>query len=288
MNTGKKRYITGKFFITLLLNIIFLLSLNAQEKIVFGLTGTVYKGDLKVFNTWKDYLQKEINIPVEIKFSRTYSEMVSMIQRGEVDIAYVCNTTYVKLKNKNIAKLLAIPQSKNKDFYYSYIIARKGKTYNDLFDFRDKLFAFTDPESNSGAIAPSYKLLKKGIKAHFFFSKIIYTYEHSESINAVLESFVDGASVDSLVYEQFIKKHPNKSKNIYIVEKLGPFPMSPLVSSTLLDENIYKKIQNSLINMHEDEKGRDIFMQLSLSKLRLPKNEDYSDIENIIKFIEKY
>ena len=287
MKSGKFFSFSGKFFTIILINIIFVLSINANEKIVFGLTGTVYKGDLKVFNEWKEYLEKDINIPIEIKFSRTYSEMISMLQRDEVDIAYVCNTTYIKLKDQKIAKLLAIPQSKNLDYYYSYIIAKKNKTYKNLFDFKGKLFAFTDPGSNSGSLAPTYELMKKGIKPKHFYKKIIYTYEHSESINAVLESFVDGASVDSLVYEQFVKRHPKKAKQLKIVEKLGPFSMSPLVSNILLDKKLYEKIQKSFTSMDKKEIGKKILNELSLSKLKSPTNETYDDIKTMLRFIEK-
>ena len=109
----KKIIASGKKIITFLLFMLLIpLSLNAaKDKIVFGLTGTVYKGDLKIFDKWKKYLENKLNIPVELKFSRTYSEMISMINLGEVDIAYVCNTTYVQLKKQKSAKLLSIPVS---------------------------------------------------------------------------------------------------------------------------------------------------------------------------------
>jgi len=288
MKTGKFFSSTGKFFTTLIFSFLLCVNTLANDTLVFGLTGTVYKGDLKVFNEWKKYLEKKINTQVEIKFSRSYSEMISMIQRGDVDIAYVCNTTYIKLRDQKTAKLLAIPQTNNQDVYYAYIIAKKGKTYNSLFDFRDKLFAYTDPGSNSGAIAATYKLLKEGIKPHFFFSKIIYTYEHSESINAVIESFVDGASVDSLVYEQFVKRHPKKAQELQIVEKLGPFSMSPLVSNTTLDEKLHKKIQDTFVDMNKTDDGKKILEQLSLSQLKRPSNETYEDIEEMLHFLKTY
>ena len=288
MKNGKIFSLTGKFFTIILLYSLFTLTVFAQEKIVFGITKTVFRGNLKVFTEWKNYLEKEIKIPIEIKFSRTYSEMSSMIQRGEVDIAYIGNMMYIKLKSKNIVQLLAIPQSDDQKLSYSYIIAKKGNTYNSLFDFKNKLFAYPDPESHSGVFAPSYKLLKNNIRPNLFFSKIIYTYEHSESINAVLESFVDGASIDSLVYEQFIKKYPKKSSDLYIVEKLGPYTMSPIVSYSFLDDKIYQKIQKSLINMHNDKKGKEILNTISLSKLKLPENETYKNIQDILDFIESY
>lgn len=289
MIKGKKFITTGKKIITLLLFVILIqLNLNATDKIVFGLTGTVYKGDLKIFDNWKKYLEKKLDLPVELKFSRTYSEMMSMINLGEVDIAYVCNTTFVQLKRQKSAKLLTIPVSNGLEVYYSYIISQKKSSYKNLLGFKDKIFAFTDPDSNSGAVAPTYALLKSGYKTKEYFRETIYTYEHGESIKAVLDEFVDGASVDSLVYEQFIKRHPSEAKSLRIVEKLGPFTMSPIVANKNLSLKKFNEIQKIFINMNQETEGSAILKALSLDKLNLPTNKTYKDIEEIMNFIDTY
>lgn len=285
----KKIITSGKKIITILLFMLLIpYSLSAKDKIVFGLTGTVYKGDLKIFDNWKKYLEKKLNIPVELKFSRTYSEMMSMINLGEVDIAYVCNTTYVQLKKQESAKLLSIPVSNGLEVYYSYIISKKSAPYKSLLDFKDKIFAFTDPGSNSGTVAPTYELLKNGHKTKDYFRRTIYTYEHGESIKAVLDEFVDGASVDSLVYEQFVKRHAKESKELKVVERLGPFTMSPIVANKNLSPKNFDLIQKIFVNMDKDKKGTKILKELSLDKLNIPKNKSYEDIEKIMSFIDSY
>lgn len=275
--------LTTIFLILLIPSILF-----ANEKLVFGLTGTIYKGDLVVFDKWKKLLEKKLKKRVELKFSRTYSEMMTMIKLGEVDIAYVCNSTYVKLHRQNQAKLLVIPVSNDKEVYYSYIISRKSSSFKKLNDFKGHLFAFTDSDSNSGAIAPTYKLLSNGFNPNTFFKKIIYTYEHGESIQAVFEEFVAGASVDSLVYEQFVKKFPNKAKKLKIVERIGPFTMSPIVANINIKNKTFTNIQKILTNMHTQKEGREILNSLSLNKLNLPKNKSYKDIENMIDYVEQH
>lgn len=285
MNIGKNLFTSGKK-ITIIFLILFSTFAFSNEKIVFGLTGTVYKGDLKTFKEWEKYLEKKLDINIELRFSRTYAEMMTLLDVGTVDIAYVCNSTYIKLKEKDNVKLLSSPISNGKQVYYSYIISKQEKLYTKLIDFENKLFAFTDPGSTSGYLAPNYELLKKGYKIENFFSHLIYTYEHGESIKAVLEDFVDGASVDSLVYEQFAKRFPNEAAKLKIVEKLGPFPMSPLVTKKALNEELFKKIQNSFLNMHKDKEGETILKDLSLDKLALPK-DDFKKIEEIMNFIEK-
>jgi len=68
MKNGKIFSLTGKFFTIILLYSLFTLTVFAQEKIVFGITKTVFRGNLKVFTEWKNDLEKEIKIPIERKF----------------------------------------------------------------------------------------------------------------------------------------------------------------------------------------------------------------------------
>jgi len=277
-----------KFTILLLIILIIPIFSNAHEKITFGLTGTIYKGDLEIFDNWKKYLERKLNIPVELKFSRTYSEMVSMINSGQVDVAYICNSTYVTLKKQNSVKLLTIPMANGGEVYYSYIISKKKFAYKSLFDFKNKIFAYTDPESNSGSIAPTYKLLKNNHTPKRYFKKIIYTYEHGESIQAVLDEFVEGASVDSLVYDQFVKRYPLQAKELKIVEKLGPFTMSPIVANNNLDKKTFTLIQKIFVHMNEEKEGFKILQGLSLDKLNMPINKNYNDIEEIMDYVKAY
>jgi len=277
---------TGKKFTIFFLLLLLPLGLFGQEKIIFGLTGTVYKGDLKTFKKWSDYLEKKLNLKVEIKFSRTYAEMMSMIEDNKVDIAYVCNSTYVKLKKNNLASVLVMPVSDGKSYYYSYIISKKNRLYTNLDDFKGHIFAFTDPGSTSGAIATTYELAKEDKYPKTFFRQVVYTYAHAESIEAVLDGFSDGASVDSLVYEQFAKRFPKKIENLKIVQKLGPFTMSPIVAHNDMKKELFVKIQNALVDMDKDNDGKEIFKALSLDKLNLPSGETFKGIEDMMSSIE--
>lgn len=263
------------------------ISLSAKEKIVLGLTGTVFKDDLKNFMDWEQYLERHIkDIDVEIRFSKTYAEMNSLIKENKVDVAYVCNSSYTKLNKEKTGKLLAIPIFDGSDQYYSYIIAKKEAPYLSLLDFEGRIFAFTDPESNSGATAPSYYMLSLGKDPKTFFRSFIYTYEHGESIKAVLEGFVDGASVDSIVYTRFSQKHPEQIQKLKVVQILGPFTNSPIVVRSNIPEKYFHALQEAFITMHHDPYGKTILEKLSLSRFDTPTNQDFSNVAKMLEVIE--
>ncbi|MBE0490875.1 MAG: phosphate/phosphite/phosphonate ABC transporter substrate-binding protein [Sulfurospirillum sp.] len=274
-------------FLTITLMLCFLsLNASAKEKIILGLTGTVFKDDLKNFMDWEKYLEQQSDFDVEILFSKNYEEMNTFIKDKRVDIAYVCNSSYTKLKQEGAGKLLAIPIVDGSDQYYSFIITKKTNPYNSLLDFKDAIFAFTDPQSNSGSIAPRYFLLSNDINMSAFFRSFLYTYEHGESIKAVIEGFVDGASVDSIVYTRFTEKYPKAIQEIKVIQVLGPYANSPIVARSTIASKTFQTLQKAFLNMHEDAYGKTILNKLSLDRFDTPSTQDYSNVADMLKTIE--
>lgn len=290
MKIGNKFIGTGKKITIVLLLILLPNFLFSKDKIVFGLTGAIYKSDIKVFDEWEKYLEKRIkNTDIEIVYSRTYADMLTLFSSGKVDMAYICSSTFITLRDGNLAKLLAIPINYNDtQKHFAYIIALKKNNYESLFDFKGKVFAFSDPDSKTGSIVPQYFLLSRGADIKTFFKKIIHTYEHEESINAVLSGFVDGASIDSLVFEQFEEKFPEKAKQLAVVQKMGPFTASPIVAKQNLSQENYQILQTILNQMYLDEEGQSILEKLNLKRFDIPTTQKYEDVDAMKYFLEKH
>jgi len=286
MKNDKKISIGGKIFTTIFLLFAFLCTLNAKT-ITFSFTGTTLKEDLKTYLQWKKYLEENSKFSVNIKFARTYAEVISDIKDSKSDIAYVCSSTYTLLKDKQHAQLLAIPIINGKDVYYSNIIALKDTKYKSLLDFKGKIFAFTDPDSTSGSVAPTYEILTHGEKISIFFSNLIYTYDHGESIKAVLDGFVDGASVDSLVLIQYAKKHPKDTQNLRIVQQLGPYTISPIVARSNLSKKEFKQLQNLFLNMHNTKIGKEILNHLNIDRFEKPGTQAYTKVYTMLNFLKE-
>jgi phosphonate transport system substrate-binding protein len=279
---------SGAHILTILFLFNFTLFANENYDIKFGVTGVALKEDITTLYYFRDYLSKKSGLNIHLKITRSYEEMQALIKSKNVDFAYICGATYVELLKLHNAKLLVVPNINGKNQYYSYIIAKKRSGYINLQSFKDKLFAFSDPESNSGAIAPSYALLKAGYNVENFFKEVIYTYDHGESIHAVLDGFVQGAAVDSLVYKSFAKTHPKKIKKLRVVQKFGPFPAPPIIIRPTLSKKIAQKLKYVLLHMQEDVQGRYILRSLSLSKFANPKNSSYKIIADMIDAVKGY
>ena len=62
-----------------------------------------------------------------------------------------------------------------------------------------------------------------------FFRKYVFTYSHDNSIKSVAEKLVDGAAVDSLVYDYTVARSPLFSAKTRVIQKSGPYGIPPVV-----------------------------------------------------------
>jgi len=287
MKIGKKFTTTCKKLTMALLCLFVPVLASAAPNITLGLTGTVFKDDLENFMKLEQYLEEHTPLGVSVIFSKTYAQMVSLMENKTVDVAYVCNSTYTKLEQNNTGKLLVIPIVAGADQYYSYTIVKKEAPFTKLDDFKGKIFAFTDPDSNSGSIAPKYYLYTNGLGVDDFFHRSIYTFEHGESIKAVLEGFVDGASVDSIVYHTFMEKYPEAKGKLKVIQILGPFANSPIAVRQGLSEAVFQELQKTLSTMHMSQQGREILAKMGLDRFDVPSTQDYEPVRQMIEYLER-
>ena len=161
---------------------------------------------VKYYQDVIDYIGEVIGRPVQMVHRRTYDEMDSLLERGEVNVAFICSAPYVKNRQKFGVELLVAPSVNGRPTYQSFIIVHKESPLASFAELKGRPFAFTDPKSNTGKLYPTYLLKTMGRTPEKFFSRIVYSYSHNKSIEMVAKRLVDGAAVESIVYEHMLKK----------------------------------------------------------------------------------
>lgn len=259
----------------------------AWGEVVFGISSVAMKDDVVTIEKWRQYLSLKSGEKIRLVFTKNYDEMRSLLESGSIDIAYLCGATYVESRQSAKLDILAVPDVGGAPYYFSYVIARNDCPCRSLVDFKHKIYAYSDPKSNSGSIVPQYELLKHGINPRYFFNKTITTYDHAESIHAVAVGFVDGASVDSIVYDAFVRFNPDIAKEIKIVQKMGPFPSTPLVVRRALSEDKKKALRLAVTTMHSDPMGKKILFRLGIERFEYRPLYDYTPIADMINSLKK-
>jgi phosphonate transport system substrate-binding protein len=230
-----------------------------------------------------EFIGKKIGRPVELIQRKTYREINQLLGGGEIDIAFICSGPYASGKEEYGFQVIAVPQVQGNHFYRSYLIVNKEKAYQRLKDLRGQVFAFTDPESNTGRLAPTFWLQQMGEKPERFFSKVIYTYSHDNSILAVGRGLVDGAAVDGLVWEYFQHTNPDLTRPTRIILKSEPYAIPPVVASREFPREKRERIRQILLTIHLEAAGRQILQGLMIDRFIAPPADWFENAREIRK-----
>lgn len=222
------------------------------------------------------YLEKQIGRPLELVQRRTYEETYDLLKYGTLDIAMVCTYVYVLGHAEIGLELLAGPEVNGKAEYQSFIITQSDSGITNWDDLAGKRFAFTDPLSTSGRIYPLSVLRGRNADPGTFFSSTTYTYSHDNSIKAVAEGVVDGAAVDSLVYEQWVRLNPDLGASLRVIDRSAALPSPPMVVSRRMDPELRSAFREALLHMHEDPEGQKILADLGIDRWVPQDDADYA------------
>lgn len=236
---------------------------------------------LEYYRELLGYMEQKLGTRVTMVLKPTYSEINDLIRGQRVDMALVCSLPYVKGKESFNLELLVAPQMYGQTTYFSYLIVQQESKATGLGDLRGESFAFTDPLSNSGHLAPAYRLYLMGETPASFFKKQVFTYSHDNSITAVADRLLDGAAVDSLVYKQLEARNPGLISRTRIVEKWGPFGIPPAVVSPDLDPGMKQRLSDFFLNLDKSDEGKVLLGNLAIEKFVLIPDAAYDSIRQM-------
>lgn len=228
-----------------------------------------------------DYLASRIGRQIVAIDPGNYAKTNQLLERGEADFAFVCGGPYVSGHDRFGLTLLAAPVVKGETVYYSYLIVPAESTARSLSDLRGKSFAFTDPQSNSGRLVPTAMLARLGETPDKFFASTTFTYGHDRSIQAVADRIVDGAAVDSLIWEYIAATQPQLANRTRIIGRSEPYGIPPAVTSPRLDPQVRQALQQAFLSIHEDPDGRAILKGMNIERFVLIDDHAYDGIRKL-------
>ncbi len=224
------------------------------------------------------YLEARLDRPVVLLQRRTYQEVNQLLQERGVDLAFVCSGGYTAGQGM---ELFAMPKVRGRRTYQSYIIVRSALPTHSLAALAGHSFAFTDPLSFSGHMAPLSMLIAQQVNPQSHFGRSFFTFSHDNSIRSVVEGLVDGAAVDSMIYDRILAQRPEWAGKVRIIEKSLAVGNPPVVVPQGLDAALKQKVQAILLKMHEDPVGREALRRLDYDRFVLPEPELYEPLKPI-------
>lgn len=230
-----------------------------------------------------DYLAGKIGHEAELIQRKTYKEVNALLAKRLIDLAFICTGPFVTGADRYGIEAIATPIVRGQPFYHSYLIVNKDSELQSLADLKGRDFAFTDPESNSGALVPRYWLRQIGATPETFFHSFTYTYSHDNSIMAVAKDLVHGAAVDGHMWEYYQQRNPFYSSKTRVIKKSEPFGSPPLVVPKSLDPKMKMALKKMSLSMHEDPEGKRILDELMIDYFTAPESEWYTPVKAMLE-----
>ncbi len=235
--------------------------------------------------TW---LERKTGLSIRVLEKSSYAEVNEALRTGEIDVSFVCSGPYVTGREQFGLDLLLQPQAYGQKVYYSYIIVPAGSPAKSLADLRGRVFAFTDPGSNTGCLVPTFLLAKEqGAKPEEFFSRVLFTGTHDRAVEAVADKLADGAAVDSLIYEYLQGTRPDLTRQITILRRSQPFAIPPLVARPGLDPAVRRKIMAALLSMDQDPEGRRILEGMKIERFHPGDDKAFDSIREMQSWLAR-
>ncbi len=254
-----------------------------------GLTPVILDDRVGFLNRWARWIESQLGQPVQFVQRAKYQEIMELLERDRLDAAWICGYPYVRYIDT--LTLLAVPVYQGKPLYRSYLITqRHAEEVKRLEDLQDKVFAFSDPLSNSGYLYPVYRLHQrfphqKQPQNHLF-RRTFFTWGHRHVIEAVASGLADGGAVDGYVWDQLQRLHPELTSQTRVFEKSPEFGFPPLVTRKDADPARREALGRLLGRMHENPEGGALLASLGLDRFTFRTARLYAGIALMARSVD--
>lgn len=238
---------------------------DTRETIRIGFTPAFVHDQHALLADWRVYMEKRLGLKVEIVQRDSYRETMDLLRLKQMDFAWVCDYPFLTLKD--LVRLMAVPLYKGKPLYRAYIIVpsgNRGLHVESLKDLKNAVFAYADPLSNTGYLYPRYAIQQMGEDPQTFFRKTFFTWSHKKVVEAVALGIAQGGAVDSYIWDTLEQISPQLTRRTRIVQRSPDYGFPPFVARSGLDPELFARVQNFLLTMHQDAEGKALLRRINL------------------------
>ncbi|MDD3518347.1 MAG: PhnD/SsuA/transferrin family substrate-binding protein [Chromatiales bacterium] len=254
----------------------------SETPLRIGLTPVFLDDQAAFLNRWRDYLQDALGRPVSFVQRSSYREIIDLLHDEKLDVAWLCGYPYVRERSR--MQLLAVPKYRGKPLYRSYLIVPASDTRTrSLADLKGGIFAYSDPNSNSGYLYTQYSLRRMGQDADTYFRRSFFTWSHRKVVEAVANRLAQGGAVDGYVWDTLARLHPGLVAKTRIVEESQTFGFPPFVARASLDRMSFDAMQRVLTEMDRTPAGAALLDTLNLDGFVVGEPALFDDIERMVR-----
>jgi phosphonate transport system substrate-binding protein len=234
-----------------------------RQPMRIGITPVFLDSQTGFLDRWRAYLETRLGRSVQFVQRSTYRQVIELLLGDEIDFAWICGYPFLQFRAD--LELVAVPLYRGEPYYRSYLIVSNQDTETrELADLRGRIFAYADPDSNSGYLVPQAQIKALGANRETFFRKSFFTWAHAKVVRAVADGLANGGAVDGYVWETLAVLEPELTRRTRVVSRSQRFGFPPFVARSGVAPGDRAAMRDALIGMADDADGRGLLGELHL------------------------
>ncbi|HKH35877.1 MAG TPA: PhnD/SsuA/transferrin family substrate-binding protein [Rubrobacter sp.] len=240
-----------------------------------------------LFEALADHVQRalgheRVSLRVESRASGPQKGGECSSSAEEADVAFMCAPSFIWLRDLQpppVELLGVLPvfdddRNQGKPIYFCDVVLRNDAPIHAFSELEGGSWEYNDACSLSGYYSLLDKLAQSGADEGFF-DNILCSGFHLNSIEAVLSGEADAAAIDSNVLRIRFREAPDLRYKLRVIESWGPYPIQPVVVSTVLNPELKQRLRAAFLATEQDQQTRRTLKQFGLSRFVAADLEDY-------------
>lgn len=207
------------------------------------------------------YLSDDLGVDVQVGFDATRSGPrlgeAEPFSTGEVDLAFVCASSYVWMTTGPVAPVRLVgvawrptdPRAAGSPVYFGDVLAPVGGAAS-LDELVGARVAYNDDVSLSGFHSLRLAMSERDVDVDRV--GFVRSGSHLRSLELLVAREVDAAAIDSNVWRRRRREDPDLGRRLREIAELGPHPVQPLVARADLPTAVSDRVRIALLDLPDD------------------------------------
>jgi phosphonate transport system substrate-binding protein len=243
------------------------------------------------FGLLADYLEEELEIPVEYKPVTDYAASVTAFRVGDLDLVWFGGLTGVQARLQ-VAGAQALVQRELDQAFHSVFIANKASGVEPfeeiagLSQLKGRTFTFGSESSTSGRLMPQFYLSQAGVTMDDFAGEPGFSGSHDATIELVEAGTFETGALNEQVWLRRVQEGEVDLEQVQLLWRTPPFHdyhwvIRPDVVERYGEGFTSKVAQTFLKLTQENPQHKEILDLFSAERFITTQNDNYVEIETV-------
>lgn len=235
---------------------------------------TMYKNFLPL----KRYLERNLNVSIDIKVAKDSNEIIKHLETGEADIAFLCPTLYCISYNRVPIVPLVKLSIDGSSGYRSLLLVREDSHVKKTADLLDGTFVYGRYQCPESGLLPRVMLKRVGISEENLFESVKLGSDESALISVMARMF-DATGVSEMAARPYMGNGLRALRYSYSI------PQYLFVARASLGKDFIQKLKQTMLTINglEDPKSVVGSIETGVDGLSEAEDRDYDIVRILIK-----